>query len=159
MSSCESIKSSLPLLSISTNLTRHEFVDDRYWDPVNRDGLVINRAKKADPAAQIYVFFPKDSKPGVKTIRSYVEKMKQENVFSGILVVQQALSAFARPQRRAGGLPLPEEAELLVNIKEHVLVPEHELLTPEQKKTLVERHTVKETQVWRDIRIGLSITF
>lgn len=121
---------------------------------------------------------------GVKTMKTYINNMKNENVSRAILVVQQNLTPFAKTciqefsqkfhlevfqaslhpaliflfQTRNDGIfiwitvwctILPDqEAELLVNIKEHVLVPEHQVLTPEEKKTLLERYTLKETQVY-----------
>ena len=112
-------------------------------------------------------------------MKLYTNRMKSENVYRAILVVQQNLTPFARNCisqisskfhlevfQVVNTVPLfvfdllmmwilnqvvfavcVQEAEMLVNIKEHVLVPEHQVLTTEEKKTLLERYTVKETQV------------
>lgn len=134
------------------NTSKEQFLDKFGEDP-KKDDLVINKTKRNDPGDQLYVFFPEEAKVGVKTIKTYVERMKSESVFKAILVVQQNLTPFAKQslQEFSGKFHLEvfQEAELLVNIKEHVLVPEHQVLTNEEKKALLERYTVKETQLPR----------
>ncbi|KAL6331029.1 hypothetical protein AAG906_009457 [Vitis piasezkii] len=134
------------------NMTKHQFVS-KFGENMKREDLVINKAKRTDSSDQIYVFFPEEQKVGVKTMKTYTNRMKSENVFRAILVVQQNLTPFARTCINEIStkfhLEVFQEAELLVNIKEHVLVPEHQVLTSEEKKTLLERYTVKETQLPR----------
>lgn len=134
------------------NLTKEQF-RDKYGENMKREDLIINKSRRNDSSDQIYVFFPEESKVGVKTMKTYTNRMKTENVFRAILVVQQNLTPFARTCiseiSSKFHLEVFQEAELLINIKEHVLVPEHQVLTNEEKKTLLERYTVKETQLPR----------
>ncbi|KAJ6812821.1 DNA-directed RNA polymerases II and IV subunit 5A [Iris pallida] len=133
------------------NMTKLDFLH-KFGEGVKRDDLTINKYKKGDPSDQIYVFFPNDDKVGMKHIKKYVELMKTENVTRSILVVQQNLTPFAKAYLLELTpkfiLEVFLEAEL-VNIKKHVLIPEHQVLTNEEKKTLLERYTLKETQLPR----------
>ncbi|XP_031272178.1 DNA-directed RNA polymerases II and IV subunit 5A [Pistacia vera] len=134
------------------NMTKEQFLS-KYGENMKREDLVINKAMRNNSGDQIYVFFPDEQKVGVKTMKTYTNRMKSENVFRAILVVQQNLTPFARTCINEISskfhLEVFQEAELLVNIKEHVLVPEHQVLTNEEKKTLLKRYTVKETQLPR----------
>ncbi|KAM1361500.1 hypothetical protein EV2_027385 [Malus domestica] len=134
------------------NMSKEQF-KDKYGENMKREDLIINKTKRMDSNDQIYVFFPDEPKVGVKTMKTYTNRMKSENVFRAILVTQQSLTPFAKTciSEISGKFHLEVflEAELLVNIKEHVLVPEHRVLTSEEKKTLLERYTVKETQLPR----------
>ncbi|KAJ8769644.1 hypothetical protein K2173_005247 [Erythroxylum novogranatense] len=132
------------------NMSREQFLY-KFGENFKREDLFIVKEKRNKEA--IYVFFPEEQKVGVKTMKTYTNRMKSENVFRAILVVQQNLTPFARTCiseiSSKFSLEVFQEAELLVNIKDHVLVPEHQLLSSEEKKTLLERYTVKETQLPR----------
>lgn len=134
------------------DMPKHQFIQ-KYGENMKREDLVIQKGMGGNSSDQIYVFFPEEQKVGVKTMKTYTNRMKEEGVHRAILVVQQNLTPFARTCiseiSTKFHLEVFQEAELLVNIKEHVLVPQHQVLTPEEKKTLLERYTVKETQLPR----------
>ncbi|XP_021905796.1 DNA-directed RNA polymerases II and IV subunit 5A [Carica papaya] len=77
------------------NMSKQQFLS-KYGENMKREDLVINKAKRSDSSDQIYVFFPDEQKVGVKTMKTYTNLMKSENVFRAILVVQQNLTPFAR---------------------------------------------------------------
>lgn len=71
----------------------------------------------------------------------------------GILIYQKNLTPSAHKviTEMAGKyhLELFAEQELLVNITKHTLVPAHQVLIPEAKRTLLTRYRLKETQLPR----------
>lgn len=136
------------------NLTEEEF-KSKFGELPQRENMTILVQKRDDPTDQIFVFWPSDAKVGVKPIKRYMERMAEENVKRAMLIVQTNMTAFAKQAivefSAQQGVVLEhfQEAELLVNITEHVLVPMHQLLTKEEKQILLSKYKLKEAQLPR----------
>ncbi|XP_077981098.1 DNA-directed RNA polymerases I, II, and III subunit RPABC1 [Glandiceps talaboti] len=118
-----------------------------------RNDLTVLVAHNDDPTDQMFVFFPEEPKIGIKTIKTYCQKLQEENITRAIIVVQTGMTPSAK-QSLSDMAPkyiLEQflEAELLINITEHELVPEHVVMTPEEKAELLARYRLKEHQLPR----------
>lgn len=127
--------------------------NEKFGADVRREDLTIMASKKDDPTEQVFVFFPDEPKVGVKTIKLLAERMRNEGVQRAIMVTQANMTPFAKQCLSEMApkyyIELFQEAELLVNITKHTLVPEHRILTVEEKQTLLDRYKVKDTQLPR----------
>ena len=118
-----------------------------------RSDLVVLVAHNDDPTDQMFVFFPDDPKIGIKTIKTYCTRMQEENITRAIIVVQQGMTPSAKQSLvdMAPKYILEQflESELLINITEHELVPEHVVMTTDEKQELLTRYKLKDNQLMR----------
>lgn len=137
--------------------TKDEFAEEFGADP-RREDLMILAPMVNDPTDQIFVFFPdadaNAGKVGVSQVKKYLESMKEQGVRRAILVVENHLTPFAKQsindaKHHGYNFEQFSEAELLVNITRHSLVPVHQLLSREEKGQLLSRYKVKEMQLPR----------
>jgi len=136
------------------DMTTEAFIS-RFGEKPSRETLTILAENKEDVSDRIFVFFPEEDKVGVKTIKMFTSRMQQENVKKAILVVKinltPAMKSVIREMSTSDGnsfrLEYFKDSELLVDITEHTLVPEHIVLTPQEKKTLLGRYRLKQNQL------------
>eukprot|EP01101_Sappina_pedata_P003505 TRINITY_DN1399_c0_g1_i1.p1 TRINITY_DN1399_c0_g1~~TRINITY_DN1399_c0_g1_i1.p1 ORF type:complete len:211 (+),score=96.57 TRINITY_DN1399_c0_g1_i1:211-843(+) len=140
------------------DLSEDEFIE-RYkltnsGGTVARNGLFLLHRKKDDPSQQIFVFFPEEEKKvGIGPINRYLNQMAEEGVGKAILVLREGLTSFAKQNLAKVGphhtIEHFVEQELLVNITKHQLVPKHVLLNDEEKKQLLAKYKLKDSQLPR----------
>ena len=117
------------------------------------------RATKKHPEPQttagtIWVEFSPESTIGIKHLRAFAQHLDANKFNTGIFitigpVTTAALRAFEPLQEREIHAEHFQEQDLLVNITRHDLVPKHVLLSAEEKKVLLDRYRLKETQLPR----------
>ncbi|KAI4164481.1 MAG: hypothetical protein LQ342_001794 [Letrouitia transgressa] len=116
----------------------------------------ISTPKDPAPAPQIgtvWVEFASDASIGIKQMRAFVHHISEHKFHTGIMVTRSSITSAALKIKSAIGnnqhIETFQEQDLLVNITHHELVPKHVLLSAEEKKKLLERYRLKETQLPR----------
>ncbi|GBG33595.1 DNA-directed RNA polymerases I, II, and III subunit RPABC1 [Hondaea fermentalgiana] len=138
---------------VSNDETSFDEFKNTFGYPVDKKKLMMMTAKRDDPNERIFVFFPDEEKVDVKSMATYADQMQTQEVRRAILVVEKDISPFAR-KALAEAAPLFyievfKESELLVDITEHELVPKHEVLSQDEKRQLLVRYNLKDSQLPR----------
>lgn len=126
---------------------------EKFGEHPSRETLTILVEKADDEQNQLFVFFPEDEKVGVKPIKVYTDRMRAEGVSNAIMVLRVDITPFAKQavQEMSDSFRIEhfKEAELLVDITKHQLVPEHQVLTANEKSELLKRYRLKDSQLPR----------
>ncbi|KAK1822475.1 DNA-directed RNA polymerases II 24 kDa polypeptide (RNA polymerase II subunit 5) [Friedmanniomyces endolithicus] len=99
-----------------------------------------------------YTPLPRPGNPDPAPDIGTIHLLNEKNYHTGIFVAQAAPTSSALkiiPSILPTVMEIFKEEDLLVNISRHELVPKHTLLSPEDKKRLLERYRLKETQLPR----------
>ncbi|KAF8298193.1 putative 25 kd subunit of DNA-directed RNA polymerases I, II and III [Clavulina sp. PMI_390] len=111
------------------------------------DGESVGRGDR------LYVYFALEKNVSIKEMRKFLEILEREKIQNGIIVYSEKMTPSAKKIITSLGTDFSledfEEAMLLVNITQHVLVPQHDVLTPEEKKALLAKYRLRETQLPR----------
>ena len=110
----------------------------------------------------MFVFFPEDPKVTIKQVKIYCQRMQEENITRAIIVIQQNMTPSGKPIHlsrinwsihKSSKIFLAKQAledmapkyilesffeqELMINLTEHELVPQHAVLTEKEKQELL----------------------
>ncbi|EFP80556.1 DNA-directed RNA polymerases II 24 kDa polypeptide (RNA polymerase II subunit 5) [Puccinia graminis f. sp. tritici] len=123
-------------------------------DPISNKSTRLNFAAINPETNQgIYVYYSDEKSVGIKTMRKFISILDEKKLESGILIYSQAMTPSANKviasMAQQFTLEAFQEAELLVNITRHIMVPKHEVMKPEEKKALLARYRLKDTQLPR----------
>ncbi len=106
---------------------------------------------KDEAEGETYLIFSNREKLTKDDIDTVAKLISEQNVRKAILIGKGPLTALCEKHISflQGSIQLEyfEERDLIVNITEHELVPQHVVLSDDEKKELLKKYRVKESQL------------
>ncbi|KAI5949784.1 RPB5 [Candida theae] len=108
--------------------------------------------EKFPDMGSLWVEFCDEASVGIKTMRNFCIHISEKNFSVGIFIYQNGITPSANkliPTVQPATIETFQENDLIVNITHHELVPKHIKLSRDEKKELLERYRLKESQLPR----------
>ena len=105
--------------------------------------------EKFPDLGSLWVEFCDEASVGIKTMRNFCIHISEKNFSTGIFIYQSSITPSANkliPTVSPASIETFQEGDLVVNITHHDLVPKHIKLARDEKKELLERYRLKESQ-------------
>ncbi|EMG49453.1 RPB5 DNA-directed RNA polymerases I [Candida maltosa Xu316] len=124
----------------------------------NRKSMCFQAAPTAETlekfpeTGSLWVEFCDEASVGIKTMRNFCIHITEKNFSTGIFIYQNSITPSANkliPTVSPSTIEIFQENDLIVNITHHELVPKHLKLSKDEKKELLERYRLKESQLPR----------
>lgn len=109
-------------------------------------------AERFPEMGSLWVEFCDEASVGIKTMRNFCIHISEKNFSTGIFIYQTSITPSANkliPTVAPATIEVFQESDLIVNITHHELVPKHIRLSKPEKKELLERYRLKESQLPR----------
>ncbi|KAJ9090028.1 DNA-directed RNA polymerases II 24 kDa polypeptide (RNA polymerase II subunit 5) [Entomophthora muscae] len=114
--------------------------------------LRYNAINKADPKDRAMIRFEEDVSIGIHSMKTLLTSMIEENYNSMVLIGGLLTPASKLAIKKASSrydIQWFSTNDLIINITHHVLVPQHIPISNDEKKNLLERYHLKESQLPR----------
>lgn len=108
--------------------------------------------QKFPDLGSMWVEFCDEASVGIKTMRTFCIHIIDKSFSSGIFIYQNSITPSANkmlPTVAPATIETFQESDLLVNITHHELVPKHIRLSIEEKRLLLDKYRLKESQLPR----------
>jgi DNA-directed RNA polymerase I, II, and III subunit RPABC1 len=108
--------------------------------------------EKFPETGSLWVEFCDEASVGIKTMRNFCIHISEKNFSTGIFIYQSTITPSANkliPTVSPASIETFQEGDLVVNITHHELVPKQIRLSKEEKKQLLDRYRLKESQLPR----------
>ncbi len=133
------------------SLNSLESLSSQFKNPKDPDVNILHfKASNLITNNSILIFWFDEEKLGVKQLKQYMDAMDKQKIDQCLVICKYSITMFGKKALEDFNTMFPtkymeyfEYSDLLINITKHNLVPNHVILSEQEKKDLIQKYNLK----------------